>query len=84
MSYSIQDAYSRLDQIERKLDFILKAIPVVKREESLLSPNGFRTRQLTLEQLYRELQQTDSSLVLEGEVLENGTDTDTDPSPVTE
>lgn len=82
MSYSIQDHDSRIDQLERKVNFILRTVPVMLRQQSLVDPRGYTVKQYSLLDVYRELQATQSELVpVEGEVIKDGesdsvTDTD--------
>lgn len=60
---SYQDIESRLAQVERKTAFLLKIGNVIKRERSLVHPSGFVESQMSLLDLYHELNAQD--LVIE-------------------
>lgn len=52
---SYQDLDTKVQTLERKLDFMMKLATVTKREESVLMPGEYVTKQMTLLDLYREI-----------------------------
>jgi hypothetical protein len=52
---SYQELEGRLALQERKLEFMMKLATVTKREESVLMPGEYVTKQMSLLDLYREI-----------------------------
>lgn len=55
MMASYQDLETRVGVMERKLDFMMGLATVTKKEPSLVSPEGFTVKQMSLLDLYREV-----------------------------
>lgn len=63
---SYQEIETAVKTLERKVDFILRSIPIAKKVPSLdPSLPGYRIEQKTLLDLYYELQAVGGTLVLE-------------------
>lgn len=69
---SYQDLETRVNVLERKLDFMMGLATVTKKEPSVLNPGTFVMKQMSLKDLYVEL-----SNAGELETVINGTDSDT-------
>lgn len=52
---SYQDIETRLNVVERKIDFLMSIGTVTKREPSRLSPGDYIETQLSLLDLYKEV-----------------------------
>lgn len=78
---SYQDIDSRLKVVEDKIDFVMKAFTVTKREPSIISPGQFITQTKDLLSIYREARALGAQLISTEELnrelkkeLDNGTD----------
>jgi protein involved in sex pheromone biosynthesis len=56
MSTSYQDIDSRLRTVEDKLKLVMRVASVTKKAPSTIMPGEFITEQMSLEDLYREIQ----------------------------
>jgi hypothetical protein len=70
MPKSFQDLENRVKMLEGKMNLVLKCASVTKRTPSTLMPGEFVTEQMSLEDLYRELQGAGAML----EKDDNGTE----------
>jgi hypothetical protein len=70
MPKSFQDLENRVKMLEGKMNLVLKCASVTKRTPSTLMPGEFVTEQMSLEDLYKELQSAGAML----EKDDNGTE----------